>query len=204
MFFPHGGSYQIGVPGAEAMELSPFSGGDDYGASYYGGRPTGGPQTQPLETVDGGEVHVPDFQMGNLAFRRLYHTEPVSLGGAVTATLTQGPDGRLTGTIRNGTAQMLTGCSVYEPGNNGSAAVGDLAPGESKSVGQAGSVGADTVQSSPFANVTSQHSTSDGAEAFLIAHTGGERFGPSLGRDVGGPQSVEVLVSLPVTVGGKP
>jgi hypothetical protein len=170
---------------------------------YYAS-PLGGTQTEPLETVDMGDVSAPDFQMGNLAFRRLYHTEPVSLGGAVTATLTRDSEGDLSGTVRNGTGQTLTQCVIYEPAHSVSVAVGDLAPGESKAVGEVGSVGANAIQSSPFMDLAFRRGTPSGGGVFLVAHTSGEPFGPSLGRDVGGNQSVAVIVSLPVAGGKTP
>lgn len=205
MFFPRGGSYPIGIPGAEALELSPFSSNDNSGR-YYGSGSSGGTQLQPLETVDGGDVRAPDYQMGNLAFRRLYHTEPVLLGGSVTATLTRKAQGGLTGTIRNGTGLSLTGGGIYLPGTGIYARVGDLAPGQSATVGGSdmGGTIAGTIQMSPFANTAYRHEPSAAAGAFLVAHLSGARFGPPLGRDVGGSSSVTLIVSLPVTSGGQP
>ena len=206
MFFPRGGSYPVAIPNAEALELSPFSSNDDAGR-YYPSGSSGGTQLQPFETVDGGvDVRAPEYQMGNLAFRRLYHTEPVSLGGSVTATLTRTAVGNLTGTVRNGTGQMLTGGGIYLPGTSIYARVGDLAPGQSTTVGGAdtGGVIAQTIQMSPFANTAYRREPSAAAAAFLVARTSGTRFGPAIGRDVGGTSSVTVIVSLPIASGGKP
>ncbi len=205
MFFPHGGSYLLGVPDAEAMELSPFS-SDDSTGSYYSGS-SGGAQMQPLETVDSGvDVRAPNYQMGNLAFRRLYHTEPVSMGGSITATLTRRAGGGLKGTVRNGTEWTLTGGGIYLPGTGIYAKVGDLAPGQSRTVGSADGGGkvAGTIRMSPFADTAFQRNPSAAANAFLVARLSGAPFGPPLGRDVGGPGSVSLLVSLPLAPGGKP
>ncbi len=204
MFFPRGGSYPISIPGAEALELSPFGASDNSG-TYYSSGPSGASQLQPLQTVDAGDVRAPNYQMGNLAFRRLYHTQPVSLGGGVTATLARSGHSGLVGTVRNGTNLTLTGGGIYLPGTGIYMKVGSLEPGESKTIGGSdlGRAIAGTVMMSPFANVTYRRDTLKTACAFFIGKTSGAAFGPSLGKDVGGDSSVTLIVSLPVTPTGR-
>lgn len=201
IFFPHGGSYRVRIPGAEALELQPFSGGDPSGGAYYYSGTSSGTQMQPLATVDIGDVGAPNFQMGNLAFRRIYHTEPISLGGAVTATLHESAEGELSGTVRNGTSERLTGCYVYAPGSRISATVGDLAPGQSTTIAPTNRDAAmnPAMQRSPFTNSYFRRDNSRQASAYLVASMPGAQFGPALGRDVGGDASVMVLVSLPLS-----
>lgn len=194
VFFPQGGSYKIDIPGTEALELTPFvNNEEDYG---------GGSSTQALDTVDVGRVSAPGLNLGNLAFRRLYHTEPVGLGGAVTANLRMAADGRgLIGTVRNGTGYTLSECGVLVPGSRLYAPVGDLAPGQTKSIGpmQSPGGGPQSLQSLLLGPAAAQRG--DYAGVFLTAKTSGEGFGPAIGKDVGGPQSVALLVSVPLETG---
>ena len=195
VFFPQGGRYKIDIPGTEALELTPFvNNEEDYG---------GNSPTQPLDTVDMGQVTAPGLNLGNLAFRRLYHTEPVGLGGAITTHLrwdTAG--GGLAGTVHNGTAQTLTACGILLPDAHLYSRVGDLAPGQTATVGEVDSVSG----SSPLAGLVplpARVQNGVPARAFLTARTSGEGFGPAIGRDVGGPQSVALLVSVPLEDGRK-
>lgn len=192
VFFPRGGSYQIDIPKTEALELTPFVNSEE---DYYGGSTA----TQALATVDVGQVSAPSLNLGNLAFRRLYHTEPVSLGGAVTANLRRDAAGHLIGTVRNGTSYALTECGVVQAGGDRwYAPVGDLAPGQTKRVGltQPAQGGPQSLQTLLRGPSTPPRS------AFVTARASGEAFGPALGHDVGGSQSVALLVSVPVEQGG--
>ncbi len=198
VFFPQGGHYKIDIPGTEALELTPFVNDEE---NYY----SGSGATQALDTVDIGQVIAPGLNLGNLAFRRLYHTEPVGLGGAITTHLWwDHAGGGLAGTIHNGTGQTLVGCGVLLPDAHLYSRAGDLAPGQTATVGE--------VDSTPGANsldglVPLPAKVQKGApvRAFLTARTSGEGFGPALGKDVGGPQSVALLVSVPVEKGhGQP
>jgi hypothetical protein len=202
MFIPRGGSYQIVVPGAEAIELSPFGQSDSqYG--YYSG---GGSQDslQSLTTVDIGSVAAHNFGVGNLAFSRVYHTEPVSLGGPITVDLARTNDGGFTGTVHNGSTQTLYNAFIYEPGSARVSPVGDLQPQDSRDINRTEDVRQSIeYANSPFGNFTTKQSRPGSNTAYLIARTAGSGFGPSnLGKDVGGPSSVVVLVSVPITKGG--
>jgi len=194
LFIPHGGSYSVKIPGAEALELSPFS--DGYRTS----------KIQALDTVDLGDVTAPQFSVGNLAFTRVYHTEPISLGGPIIAKLSHNPQGGFTGTVRNGTTQSLLGCGVYEVTTKRYMPIGDLQPGESRHLShplRAGSM-AGNVLDSPFDELANHIPKTIQPGAFLIARTNGAEFGPqSIGKDVGGTQSIIVLVSIPVMESGQ-
>lgn len=192
VFFPRGGSYQVAIPGTEALELTPFVNSEE---DYY----SGSGATQAFETVDVGQVVAPGLNLGNLSFRRLYHTEPVGLGGAITTNLLCDATGHVTGTVRNGTNFTLTECGVYQSDAGQYSPVGDLAPGQTKSVGpsrpaQGGPQSLQSLLQKPTG-------ASGGVESmgtFLTARTSGEDFGPAIGRDVGGSQSVALLVSVPL------
>lgn len=198
MFFPHGGSYVLRIPGAEALEFSSFGLSDETG-TFTGGA-SGGSSLQPLQTVDSTDVSAPDFQMGNLAFRRIYHTEALDLGGAVTAAMARDAGGHFDGTVHNGTAFPLTDCRLYQPGLARCVTLGDILPGSTATISPAG--GKHETQSPLFPEMSAHQgipqSAGTQATVFLAARVSGARLGPDLGRDVGGPASVLLLVSVPV------
>lgn len=194
-FFPQGGRYQIDIPGAEALELSPFMNSEE----YYGSSS----QLQSLETADVGQVVAPSLTLGNLAFRRLYHTEPITLGGTITANLWWDKAGGLAGTVRNGTGQTLTDCGVLLPGPHLYARVGDLPPGATKTVGEVNA----TSGNGPIPGLVPLSARAEKGVptgGLLMARTSGAKYGPQLGRDVGGSNSVAVLVSVPLGGGPRP
>ncbi len=205
LFFPRGGSYKLEIPGAETLELSPAGEERYYGSSA---------PLQALETVDLGSVVAPDFRVANLAFRRVYHSQPVPWGGGVTAQIRRDAGGGLAGTVRNGTGQELFGVQVLLPGEAGWASLGDLKPGQTKSVGEMKrrrdgesnpARASRAVQQPRLLPLLLRARGADAprSAAILFAQTQGAPFGPPLGRYVGGERSVSVLVSLPLTGGGR-
>ncbi len=228
LFFPRGGVYQIRIPGCELLEQSDVQ--QDY---YYG---SSGGQMSVLETIDNGiETVAPDFGVGNLAFRRLYHAEAVPWGRGLRADIRRGPasargtERSYTGKITNGTGQTLKGVALVLPSTTGTASVerggrrgaipdafdfvqlGDIAPGETKTIGKIlsstrnngraearkGALAA-IYQALTQGNGRSDETASHNG-ALLVAQTSGAAFGPgTLGRSVGGDQSVLALVAVPV------
>lgn len=195
LFFPRAGSYRLQIPNAETMELSESG-------SYYAYRSSPA-QIQALETVDTGTVEAPAFSVGNLAFRRIYHTQSITLEGAITATLRRSADGKLIGTVRNGTGQELVGAWIVLPNQQSMIHLGSLKPGESKSMGEGRPFSRNTVNvggwNMGWFRLQAQH----GSCAFLLATLTGEPFGPPLGRYVGGASAVRLLVSLPIAEGSR-
>lgn len=189
VFFPRGGSYKIEVTGAETLEMAEPDESPGYGS---------GAALQTLETVDLGTVFAPRLPVANLAFRRLYHTQPLSSFGAVTAQITQDANRRLVGTVHNGTGQALYEGRVVLPGKGMIALVGDLQPGETKRLGPTKREGGGTArlrETELLPLLLRAPQTTGGA--IFVAQTSGAALGPDLGRDVGGERSVSVVVSLP-------
>ncbi|HXG25147.1 MAG TPA: hypothetical protein VNJ09_11370, partial [Chthonomonadales bacterium] len=195
LFFPRAGSYRLQIPGAETMELS--------GAESYYAYRSSPAQMQTLETVDTGMVEAPAFSVGNLAFRRIYHTQSVTLGGAITGTLRRNADGKVTGTVRNGTGQELVGAWIVLPNQQSMIRLGSLKPGESKSMGEGRPFSRNTMNVGGWNMGWFHLQARHGSCAFLLATLTGESFGPPLGRYVGGENAVRLLVSLPITEGSR-
>jgi hypothetical protein len=195
LFFPRAGSYHLQIPGAETMELSDMG---DYYAYHH--TPT---QVQALETMDSGTVEAPHFLVDNLAFRRIYHTQPVMLEGAITATLRRGPNGRITGTVHNGTGQELVGAWVVLPKQKRMIRLGSLQPGESKSLEEERPFSQNTVNVGGWNMRWFRQQAQQDSCAFLLSTISGQAFGPPLGRYVGSGSAVRLLVSLPIAEGSR-
>ena len=199
LFLPRAGNYPLQIPGAETIQLRDTE--NEYGSySSRGGYSSRGrgsaSAAEPLETVDTGTVEAPEFPVGNLAFRRVYHTQTVALSGAITAQLRRDAGGKLTGTIHNGTGWELQDF-VLQQTYWKSYASGGLKPGETISV--------DALLMKKETNSGGYHllrlQTQQSGCVFLTATLTGESFGPPLGRYVGNDRAVRLVVSLPVTGG---
>ena len=187
IFFPHGGSYRIAIDSAEILETSNGE-----------GRSVGG----SIETVDTGTVEIPALSATNLAYRSIEHEQDVHWGGGVEAKLFAKSDGTVSGTVTNATGNSLSQVLVYLPSRSAAVTIPDIPPGQSTTVAVT-----DTALSSVpqwaqqyFAGTAALKSETDNS-ALLLASTGGERFGPQIGRYVGTPNTVDVLVSIPIQGG---
>ncbi|MBC8101798.1 MAG: hypothetical protein H7Z41_04340 [Cytophagales bacterium] len=211
LFFPRAGIYSMTLPGAERLEQG-------YSASSSG-----------LETVHaaGGDgVTVPGYPAGNLAFRRLFHTQTVSLGRGITADLriTKSTKGAsVSGVIHNVSGRTLRRAVLLIPpkavGRDPEAfsvlfaAVGDIAPGDhritrtpirsARANGDSSVVLGRHFQSLSLDRfVRTVYSSAENNTApihvpLLLAETSGESLGLVAGKWAGGDRSVAMLVSLP-------
>jgi hypothetical protein len=203
LFFPRAGNYDVTVPGAERIEPE-----SSLEFEYQDG------VTQPLETVEAGaEIAAPAFSVGNLSFRRLFHSQKADLGGGVTANLRIGRDGAVTGVVTNHSGRTLMDSTIILPmaaswtANVTFLKIGDLPPGPTHispgvPVRSWGTYGPDSYPGSP---VRTQALRSERRPAcpILLAQTTGETFGPNLGQWVGGEDTVTVMVGLPPIKNGK-
>jgi hypothetical protein len=185
IFFPHGGSYDVSVPNADTMEV------------YSNTERASGVNNVNVVTFetydDGNAVSAPDLGVANLAFRRVFHTQTVDMGGGVVANLKHVTDcpHQISGTITNNTGTAIENTVVKLATSDGtpwSVNLGTLKPGVTK-----------------FDEVIE---TADDGGRFdqglvLVGYMPGAAFGPQLGKSVGGDTSVKLVVSLPLTGDGK-
>lgn len=196
LFFPRAGAYSIQIPNAEILDSSMPWGTSRY--DYYG-------QKQELTTVDSGVAEAPNFSAGNLAFRRLHHAQPVSIGGAFTASLRRKGDGALTGAVQNGTQWDMKDVQMHLV-NQKTLSLGDMKRGERKTL-SSGKAMAEAQQGggeayNPFGRIFNLQYAQRGC-AFLTGTISGETFGPTLGNYADSSTHVRVIVSLPITGGDK-
>ena len=205
MFFPRAGSYEISVPRAESLELNAVK--------------TDRQRSLDTREEADGRLTIPAMSVGNLAFRRLYQEQKVTLTGGVTANLRLDAQGRLTGTLYNDTGLELRDASVrwsksvrrplyadrfylkpvtYE--------LGTLKPGVNRVNATNSARAGEDVNNAP-AFLQWQYADSGAAGGYmdtgvvlrkptLVARIGGAAFGPQLGKDFSGDRSVIVLVGL--------
>jgi hypothetical protein len=209
-FFPHAGTYDVTVGGAEQME----SGGTD----YYSPGDARAAAMRTLETRDDGDsVRTPALTVPNLAFRRVFHSQRVTWGaGEIATELRRDERGHLVGRIANGTGRTLRRAAlavnreVKTSGGGKRIAValyrlGDLSPGTTSvdAVAGPGNPGiVDDRGGPPSVLPADSHAL---RYPLLSARVSGEGFGPSLGRWVGGDESVLLLVRLNGALkGGQP
>ena len=197
LFLPRAGNYPLQIPGAEILRLRDMETESSYYTGYSGRRGGSDNVTEPLETVDTGTVESPEFPVGNLAFRRIYHAQTVPLAGTITAQIRRDAGGKLTGTLRNGTAWELQNVMLRLTGKD-SLFRATLKPGETVALDALAPMHAQSDNANPM-RLNKQQSGC----VFLTAILSGEPFGPALGRYVGSEKAVRLLVSLPVT-GGRP
>jgi len=170
MFFPRGGTFDIKVDNASSLEQLDPSGM----ASYATGRSSQeGTPLQTFETPTG--IEAPDYRVTNLAFRRVYYRQSVTLDGPITCQIRKTSSG-YKGTVTNGSTISLNQVKV------GDLNLGTLAPGQTASV-----------------------LTSSNIPAVLMtAHLSGAKFGPQTGNDVSEAESVIFKTYLPVESSGGP
>ena len=190
MFFPHGGSYDVTIPYSDRVE--PYD--EDNGGSRS--------SSLGLETTDDGVTEqTPDFGVSNLAFRRLYHSQTVDWGTGVTGDIHRiGADSsaafadanapKIAGTIVNGTGMTLHHVRVTLRSHSGGVLQAnvdvDCPPGRT------------TLPPTITTSVDSNSDDASLAAPVLTAQVDGASFGPSLGNDVTGSDTVNVVVSLPL------
>ncbi|HEY3266231.1 MAG TPA: hypothetical protein VGM37_04845 [Armatimonadota bacterium] len=193
VFFQRSGDYRIEAPRAESLELS----GDEGDQGYRG---PSARQPQPLETVDTGAVFAPSYGVSNLSFRRFFYSQPISLPGSVHGDLRM-RNGWLEGTLHNGAGYALTNASLYLPQDSRQVDLGDIRPGET-ALPRRRATETDRYSSAirrirPL-NAPESGFTRPPGYGLLIADIPSARVGPVLGRKVGGPGSVTLVVSVPV------
>lgn len=214
MFFPSAGRYDVTVPGAETMEPGLTN------SSYNGaGTESNGITLHSLEAVDKGtSVSVPELDVSNLAFRRLNHTQPVAWGEGITADLKITHDGKVLGTIYNGTGRTLDNAYIQLPtykspqsheGAHGLIMIcSRIAPGLNElnritEFNQRVVEITDTpLNLSRITQGVAQLYTKNrlfrnASVPVLVATTSGQDLGPTIGQYVGSSDTVTVAVTLP-------
>jgi hypothetical protein len=186
LFIPHGGSYDIPIPGADCLEINQLSNAYDYSGS-----------SDILETVDtlDGEA-ANNFPVGNLAFKRFYFTQAVNSPGTINAHLTQTPAG-VNGNIANNTSLPLTNVTVTNTGSWHSYSIGTINPGQTITVHVKNGTALPAILGFEGLN---KKPGPDNDSVFLQALVPGKYFGIQTGNDVSGAKSVTLLTTLPVTV----
>jgi hypothetical protein len=210
LFIPRGGSYRLDVEGLDSLEAT--SNSQNYYYSEYAG--------QPLETVDAGTIFAPQLEVGNLAFKRVYHTQFVAMKQGITANLRTDPNGGFSGTVTNNSGIPLTNAIVVWPRKRLFTAPVSVADGYTENVqardtwntASKAELGPSQPRAGAFTtfsheNLPAAYGTLRGfanarhSGAFLFAQTTGEALGPHLGKYVGTRGTVTVIVSLPDPVG---
>ena len=181
IFFPHGGNYDIKVYHGDALEeIDLHMGVNDALAALN-------QSSNLLDTVDTPYgIEAPSLAVNNLAFRRLYYTQTVTLTGPITVRIKGNKGGGYAGVVKNGTSMTLDELQI------GDVPLGALAPGKSISVsGEFLPLQESDMRPSPLLpGVT--HILA------LTARVPGAQFGPQYGKDVSGDSSVTFKSYLPV------
>jgi hypothetical protein len=202
VFFPRAGQYDVAVPGAEMLETNQQD--DESNAKAATAQDT-------IETTDiAGSVIAAGYQVTNLAFRRFFHSEPVSIGQGLKTQIQKSGD-KVTITMTNLTGVALGSVVVAIPGTSGAKLVGDLRPGEtvtstwelSKSdalfaVSQAPPDDLVFLVQAMKATPLPVSQASSAQCAYVVASFPASVLGPQLGTDVSQPNSVSLLVSCPI------
>jgi hypothetical protein len=189
LFLPRAGTYPLQIPQAKAISSTRVVHNTERSGSSYRDR-----EAIPLNAIDIGTPEVPHFAVGNLAFRRIFHIQSVPLSGSINATVSRSSDGNLTGKIQNGTPYTIQGGALrYQ---NTVVSLPEILPGQTVQTG-AGKAKANRGTSLIDIKVGERQKS----VAFLDATLSGESFGPNVGRYVGSPTAVGLLVSIPLKEG---
>lgn len=187
MFFPVGGSYELFIRDAYNLEnYNPLA--QEMGPSSW----INGSQ-DPLETrttLDG--IVAPRFSAANLAYRRVYYNQSYELSGPITADITS-DDKSFRGTITNGSTLAIANARL------GNSEIGSIAPGQTVSVSGPSSALAANQGIGRAGDLLAPEPPSLRFQGRIP----GASFGPSIGRDVSGNQSVVILSYLPVRLKGE-
>ena len=210
MFFPRAGGYPIVIPGAQTLETERRE--SDITRSL-----------QTAETADG-VLTAPALSVGNLAFRRLYHEQELTLPGGVTVQLNTDAHGSVTASVNNQTGKTLNNAIVTRlitthpdlahPTWNSTqvkiVALGTIDPGFSKRVLPQSAV-TETSDRFSWPRYFNQYFGYSGAEMrdvhgypsvpmptrpTFMANLSGQSFGPQIGKDFSDARSVTVIVGL--------
>lgn len=213
LFFPHGGSYRLEADGVDTMEVT--ANARDV---YYYSESTG----QPLDTVDSGAVFAPEFNVGNLAFKRVYFSQAVGIARGITATLHAEPTGGFSGTLTNNTQLTLRNALIIWPEHKVFTNGVNLNPGGTEKVEASNTWDTRVLDTDGHIKPRPGHyeityghrglpviyeqflglANSSRHGALMLAQTDGESLGPRLGKYVGSSGGITVVVSLPAPKGG--
>jgi hypothetical protein len=220
IFFPSAGSYDVTVPGAEAIETGMASNKTYKYSSDDPNRESGnGIISRKLEALDNGtSISVPQMTVPNLAFRRFRHTQPVAWGDGIRTRLTRSANGTIKGTIYNGTGRTLNNAYIllqtsttkteihnkraYDRHFRNAVLLSRLVPGINRIDSELIPLDSNETNFRSLPGSVSMLYTSpvfykEGAVPVLIATTSGENVGPRIGQYVGGADAVTVAVTLP-------
>jgi hypothetical protein len=126
VFIPRGGAYDISIPSVENLEQQD--------PQYEGYSGVGTDSFETTDTING--VAALDYSVGNLAFKRFYYSEPVSLGGAITGNVkilsNYGAISGVSGSISNTSSMTLTNVQLTYSDLSATYDIGTIGPGETK------------------------------------------------------------------------
>ena len=215
LFFPRAGSFRVAVPGAEEYELS-----------IEDSNPNRGPLTpegarRSLVTTDAGGELTARVDVANLAFRRIYHTQTLNLGGGVRGSVTPLPNGKWRVDVRNETDRTIENAALFlrvrsggrrngpRPVGPGGAyiatiSIGTLKPGAEYRKAEASETDVLPWTSNGYLPLVQQ--VASVPSPVLLGQVSGEDLGPGIGQWVGDNASVTVAFDLPELVeeGGRP
>jgi hypothetical protein len=174
LFFPKAGAYDINLDNSCSLEQTDPRGGYDYG---YGGSGQGLGPLQTFETRTG--IEAPSFGAPNLAFRRLYYTQLVTLDGPITSKIARSASG-WQGTLTNGSTMTLNNMTIA------GLFKGTLAPGQTLQV------------SGPSIDAHASYV----APLLMTASVSPDKLGPQIGKDVSADQEATLKTFLPVDSSG--
>jgi len=107
-------------------------------------------------------------------------------------------DGNVAGMVTNATGEPLTGAMLYVPGRSGTARIGDMAVGCATRVATSDNGRIIPAWAQQYYNSMPALATAPDNTALLLATASGETFGPQMGHYVGGHNTIDVIVSLPI------
>ncbi len=116
MFFPSGGSVDLGLQGVESINVG-YSAMDRFGTP-----------SEAMEAVDVGEVKMPSLRNTNLSFKQMSYRQHLPLPRLVDVKFTRAGD-KVQCTIRNVSTYRMEGLQLGLRGHV--VQVGELAPGQS-------------------------------------------------------------------------
>jgi hypothetical protein len=178
MFFPRGGRYDLKFKGVEAILNAPDN---------YSGPTTGALNT--LSPVDDGEIRVPGASVSNLAFREFSYFQKVGPVEWVDVKVTRRGDVVREVSVTNRSPFTLKDVGVMLKGID--FGIGDLTPGESKSVNRMG------YSSSDGAVQLGMTIAEGGGQGVVTALISGFRPGPQIGRVVEAYDRTRLLMTFP-------
>jgi hypothetical protein len=147
------------------------------------------------DDYDGIEVKMLNIQ--NLSYRRFYFSRPYHMSGSLVCHLNTTSNG-IAGQVINDTSLALTNVQVTDTSRNISTLVGSLIPGQAKTVApKHGGAMPEMFKTA----LTTADNNRDRSSVYVTAQFSGDQLGIMQGKDISGPSSVTLLMSVPIKNG---